>query len=134
MSIVGLKIQQGGHTWEVVGARREGPRSRISFRSTTDSRCKAQGTVDRPRPPSATDVSACLAQAEFRWFPDREGRVWKAEIGPRYENGSLRGHWLIFSADRGPDRLKWPYEGSGSLGAFEDIKLLEYLLRAQRGH
>ena len=133
MSIVGLKIEQGGHLWEVTNARREGPQSRISFRSVSDPRCKALGYVEGGGTPATGVVGEALLAAAYRWFPDRDGRVWRAEISPRYEMGAIDGFWLIFSAEDGPDREKYAYDGSDALGALPDIKLLECLLRARQG-
>lgn len=133
MSIVGLKIEQGGHVWEVANARREGPQTRITFRSVSNPRCKVLGYVEGSSAPATGDVGNALLDAAFRWFPDGDGRMWRAEISPRYEMGSLEGHWLIFSAEDGPDRERYVYDGADALGALLDIKLLEYLLRARRG-
>lgn len=133
MSIVGLKIQQAGHVWEVTNARREGPQVRITFRSAADARCRVLGYVDGSGDLPAGVVGEALLDATYRWFPEGDGRVWRAEISPRYEMGALHGHWLIFSAEDGPDREKYAYDESAALGALKDIKLLEYLLRARKG-
>lgn len=133
MSVVGLKLQQAGHVWEVTNARREGPQLRITFRAVADPRCRVLGYADGAGNLPAGVVGAALLDATYRWFPEGDGRVWRAEMSPRYEMGAIDGKWLIFSADDGPDREKYAYEGSEALGALEDIRLLEYLLRARKG-
>jgi len=133
VSIVGLRMDQGGHNWEVTAARREGPEWRITLRSAGDPRCRLVVYIEGPETPGSTTVTRALAQARYRWFVDNQDRVWRAEVSPRYELGTLRGHWVVFSAEDGPDREKYSADQVLPLGALPDIRLLELLLRARKG-
>ena len=134
MSIVGLTLEHAGEQWDVATVRREGPEWRIAVTSTQDPRRRLIAYTEGPSAPQSGDVRHALAESRFRTFPDNEGRVWRAEISPRYEYGSVHGSWLVFSAEDGPDRAKFAFEGSGGLGLLPEIKLLEFLLRARKGH
>lgn len=133
MSIMGLTVEQGGHPWEVTAVRREGPEWRVTLRSAREPRCRLIAYIEGPGKPQATQLKHALADARYRWFIDNSNRVWRAEISPRYEYGTLHGSWIVFSAEDGPDRTKYAYEGSAGLGILPEIKLLEFLLRAQKG-
>lgn len=133
MTVLGLKIEQAGHVWEVVSIRREGAQMRISFRAAAHADCRAVGYVDGTDSPPSSLVTAAIQNPTYRWFPDPDGRVWRAETSPRYDYGSLNGQWLRFAAEDGPDRAKYPTEAGLSLGVLQDVKLVEYLLRAIKG-
>lgn len=133
MSIQGAKVPRGGHTWEVTSARREGPQWRVSFRSVEDPRCRLQAYVEGARPPQISMLAVAVQNPQYRWFVDRDDRVWRAEVSPRYEYGQLSGHSVQFSAESGQDRYRYPYDGQEALGLIKDIKLLELLLRSMKG-
>ena len=133
MGIQGTKIPRGGHTWEVTSAKREGPQWRVSLKSVEDPRCRLQTYVEGARPPQASMLAVAVQQPQYRWFVDNQDRVWRAETGPRYELGQMLGQVITFSPETGQDRYRYPYEEVESLGLIQDIKLLELLLRAQKG-
>ena len=54
-------------------------------------------------------------------------------MSPHYEYGQMVGKVVAFSAEQSQDRHRYPYDGEDALGAVRDIKLLELLLRAQKG-
>jgi len=78
-------------------------------------------------------LAVAVQKPQYRWFVDRTDRVWRTEIGPRYELGQMMGQVITFSPETGQDRHRYPYEEVESLGLIQDIKLLELLLRAQKG-
>lgn len=132
VSIIGLTLEHGEHPWEVTSVRREGPEYRITLRSARDQRCRLIAYVEGPAAPQTPQLRHALATARYRSFVDNQDRVWRAEISPRYELGTLQGNWLVFSAEDGPDRAKFPYDGEPALGLVPEIKLLEFLLRARK--
>ncbi len=133
MSIVGVTVEHGEHPWEVTAVRREGPEWRVTFRSAKDPRCRLIAYIDGPTAPQAPQLRHALVDARYRWFVDNAERVWRAEISPRYEFGAVQGSWIVFSAEDGPDRTKFAFEGTAGLGMLPEIKLLELLLRARKG-
>lgn len=133
MGIQGLRIERGGRTWEVTSAVREGPQWRVMLKGVDDPRCRLQAIVEGARPPVASTLTIAVQNPQYRWFVDREERTWRAEVSPRYEYGQLIGNVVVFSSESSQDRYRYPHHGSDALGLMPDIKLLELLLRAQKG-